>query len=241
MAGMLMLSRQIVQLMVINVAVPKDHFAKVCQAGQEKVHVAKEAERYESEGSLLRIEEITVINASGKQLTSTITFVMEEKYKEQLVCQLDTGATCNVISHRNLAQLLQNGDPPLRKSNAQLQLFDGSLMQPVGETTFTAERRGKRLVLRFQVVESYNKPLLSAETCEQLGLLKVNIDPEESIHVLKSSYLTREQILGDYKDVFEGLGHIGDTTIVTDPNVKSVQHSPCQVLITLETRPNWMT
>lgn len=50
--------------------------------------------------------------------------------------------------------------------------------------------------LTFQVVESYKTPLLSAETCEQLGLLKVDLDPEESIHVLKSSHLTRDQILG---------------------------------------------
>ena len=78
-----------------------NHFAKVCQAGKEKVHVAEVAEGYESEESLLKIEEITAINGSGKQLTSSITFVIEEQYKEQLVCQLDTGATCNVISHRN--------------------------------------------------------------------------------------------------------------------------------------------
>ena len=195
-------------------------------ASKEKVHVAEEAEGYDSEESLLKVEEITAINRSGKQLTSSITFIIEEEYQEQLVCQLDSGATCNVISHRNLAQLLQNGDPPLCKSNAQLKIFDGTLIQPVGETTITAERRGKRVDLRFQVVESSNKPLLSAGTCKQLGLLKVDLDPEESIHVLKSSYLTRDQILGDYKDVFEGLGHIGDTTIVTDPSVKPVQHSP---------------
>ena len=97
---------------------------------------------------------------------------------------------------------MQNGDPPSCKSNAQLKLFDGSLMKPVGETTLTAERRGKRLDLRFQVVESSNKPLLSAEACEQLGLLKVDIDPEESINVLKSSSnLTRDQILVQFKDV----------------------------------------
>ena len=92
---------------------------------------------------MLKVEEITDIIESGKQLTSSITFIVEEEYQEQLVRQLDTGATCNVISHRTLAQLLQNGDPPLCKSTTQLKLFDGTLMQPVGETTLTAERRGK--------------------------------------------------------------------------------------------------
>ena len=38
-----------------------NHFAKVCQAGKEKVHVAEVAEGYESEESLLKIEEITAM------------------------------------------------------------------------------------------------------------------------------------------------------------------------------------
>ena len=120
-----------------------NHFAKVCQAKKEEVHVAEEAEAeeygYEYEESLLKIEEITAINGSEKQLTASITFLIEEMYKEQLMCQLDTSATCNVISHRNLVQLLQNGDPPLLKFNAQLKLFDGTLMQAVGEIMLTAD------------------------------------------------------------------------------------------------------
>ena len=65
--------------------------------------MAKEAEGYgyESEESLLKIEEITAINGSGKQSTARITFLLEDTYKEQLVCQLNTGATCNVINHIN--------------------------------------------------------------------------------------------------------------------------------------------
>ena len=159
-----------------------------------------QAVRYESEESLLKIEGITAINGSGKQLTASITFVIEETYKEQLVCQLDTGATFNVISHRNLVQLLQTSDPPLLKFNAQLKLFDGALMQDVNGAMLTAERKGKRLDPKFQVVESSNKPLLLAEACEQFGLLKLAIDPEESMHVLKSSNLTKDPILTDYKD-----------------------------------------
>ena len=106
-------------------------------------------------------------------------------------------------------------------------------MKAVGATTLTAERRGKRLDLRFQVVERSNKPLLSAEACEQLGLIKMDIDPEESIHVLRSSNLTRNQILSEYKDAFEGLGHIGDATIIRDPSVRPVQHSLRRVPVLL--------
>ena len=77
------------------------HFAKVCLSRKEKVHVAEEAEEYDSEERLLKIEAITAINERGKQLTSSITLLIEGKYKEQITCQLDTGTTCNVISYKD--------------------------------------------------------------------------------------------------------------------------------------------
>ena len=69
-----------------------------------------------------------------------------------------------------------------------------------------------------------------------MGLPKVDIDPEESIRVLKSGNLTRDQILNEYKDVYEGLGHIGDTTIITDPSVEPVEHAPRRVPVALQNR-----
>ena len=38
--------------------------------------------------------------------------------------------------------------------------------------------------------------------------------------------LSREEILNTYKDVFEGLGHIGNASFVTDDKCKPVQHAP---------------
>ena len=64
----------------------------------------------------------------------------------------------------------------------------------------------------------------------------MDIDPEECIHFLKSNNLTKDQILSNYKDVFEGLGHIGDTSIITDPSVKPVQHAPRRVPVALQDR-----
>ena len=46
---------------------------------------------------MLQLEEITAISGSGKQLTSSITFIVDQEYKEQLVCQLDTEATRNSL------------------------------------------------------------------------------------------------------------------------------------------------
>ena len=199
------------------------------------IHFAEEAkvDDYDSEESILKVEEISAIKGQGKQMTSSITFLVDDDEKVPLVCQLDTGSTCNVISYTDLVQLLQDGNPPLNVTKSKLKLFDGTFMQPVGVTTLTVVRRGKQYDLQFQVVESPNKPLLSAETCAQLGLLKVEIEPYEEVHSLESKILTEEQIIANYRDVFEGLGHIGNTTIVNDPLVKPTQHSPRRVPIAI--------
>jgi len=94
-----------------------------------------------------------------------------------------------VISFKDLVQLLQDGNLPLNSSKSKLKLFDGILMQPVGVITLIVLRRREHYDLQFQVVESPNKLLLSAETCVQLGLLKVEIEPYEEVHSLERMFL----------------------------------------------------
>ena len=79
------------------------------------VHFAEEAQvdDYDSEESSLTIEDISAIKGHGKQMISSITFLVDDDEKVPLVCQLDTGSTCNVISYTDLVQLLQDGNPPL--------------------------------------------------------------------------------------------------------------------------------
>ena len=212
-----------------------NHFQKMCLS--ESVDFAEEVDGNSSDDSVLHVEEITALKGKGKQLLASLTFIPEANQKEQVECLLDTGATCNVISYNKLTQLLQDGDPPLTKSRSKLKLFDGTLLQPVGEIVLVVERLGKLSNLKFQVVEGVQKPLLSTEACEQLELIKVDLTPAESVNAMTdklSGCLTREHILTEYKDVFEGLGHIGDTKFVLDPSVQPVQHNPRRVPIAIQ-------
>ena len=85
------------------------------------------------------------------------------------------------------------------------------------------------------------EPLFEVNTSTR-GSYRIRIDPEESINVLKSGNLTGHQILSNYKDVFEGLGrHIGDTTIITDPSDKPVQHAPRRVPVALRDKSKGQT
>ena len=134
----------------------------------------------------------------------------------------------------------QTGDPPLRKSNVKLKLFDGSIMQPCGAAILKLHRNGTVDQLEFQIVDGKNKPLLSAKTCERLGLLKINIPDAIEVNsiaveqVKTEAPLTKERVFSEYKDVFEGLGHIGDSrSFVVSPDHAPIQHTPRRVPVGL--------
>ena len=102
-----------------------------------------------------------------KQLFASLEFSdAKGRYRTKLECQLDTGATCNVLTHRDPSIISQNGNPALQTRKVKLQLFNGSVMKPLGEAKLKVLKEDKQHELNFQVVEGDNKPLLSAETCE---------------------------------------------------------------------------
>ena len=59
----------------------------------------------------------------------------DSRFTTELDCQLDTGATCNVSSHQDASIISQDGNPALQQSKVKLRLFDGSVMETLGEVT----------------------------------------------------------------------------------------------------------
>ena len=227
-----------------------NHFATVCRFNDKsksrnrkhrdvrQVETSDE-ESEENDDPLFKIEEVSNMKTNGKQINANLVFSdMKEDYHTELQCQLDTGATCNVMSLRDLAVITQTGDPPLKSGKVKLRLFDGSLMKPRGVATLKIHRNGSTTQLNFQIVDTKNKPLLSAETCERLGLLKVTINETSEVNTVVTEQekrrvpLTRVAILREYKDVFEGLGHIGISSgFVVNPDHTPVQHAPRRVAV----------
>ena len=110
-------------------------------------------------------------------------------------------------------------------------------MRPIGETVLKVKHNDSYHTLKFQVVDSPNKPLLSAESCEMLGLQQFNLNIPQDVHVVESTpkpLLSKDAILNTFKDDFEGLTrHIGNSTFVTDDTVKPVQHTLRHVPVAL--------
>ena len=119
-----------------------------------------------------------------KQFYSSLEFCDPDAgYKTKLDCQLDTGATCNVLTHHDLSVICQTAQPAIKNTKVKLQLFNGDVMKPLGEVTLNINREGHEPhFLKFQVVEGKSKPLFSAETCENLQLLKINCEPTPQVN-----------------------------------------------------------
>ena len=118
------------------------------------------------------IEGVGMIKEKSKQLIATLPFTDENtNFSTEIGCQLDTGATCNVITHRDLSIINQYANPKLQQSNVKLRLFDGSVMHPLGEVKLKVS---KEHCLKFQVINGKQKPILSVQTCQTLELLKIS-------------------------------------------------------------------
>ena len=220
----------------------KGHFPSVCRSSKKVQHFQEDEESSdESSGeSCLQVETICLVQTKAKQRFADVSFFKstEEDFITTLACQLDTGATCNVLFLDDLSIISQLGDPPMDNSSVKLKLFGGSTLKPVGECKLHVQHKGQRKTLKFQVIENKCKSLLSAETCETLQLIRLNVSVLESLHQMSESPmqnpLSREDLLSKYHEVFSGLGHIGDAKNVVDKTVKPVQHFPRRVPLALQ-------
>lgn len=122
----------------------------------------------------------------------------------------------------------------MESSKTKLKLFDGSLMKPLGEVNLRVIHGGQAQVFKFQVVGGTNKPLLSADTCQKLGLFKLGAQAEVLTLDAKQAPLTPQSVLRDYQDVFKGLGHIGISSFVVDPSAVPVQHTSRRIPVALK-------
>ena len=132
----------------------------------------------------------------------------------------------------------------LKKTSATLKMYNGTTMSPLGKSTLTCAKGEISKDVDFFIVDQDVRPLLGAETCQELNLIKVMVDDildPETVNSVndkpQTSVLTKDRILKDYSDVFEGLGCMdGLYHMEVDDNVKPVIHPPRKVPVALRDR-----
>ena len=170
-----------------------NHFSKVCQASSKtkKVNALEDVEQGDTDTDDMFLATECISNIKSKGLK---WFVHLRLNKKKQACQLDTGATCNVMSRKIKEKLSPR--TALQQSTTKLKLYSGETMLSQGRFHTECVIRGKKHDLVFEVVETQQEPLLSGATCERLGLMTFTI-PEElhRIEADQCTLLTKEQLL----------------------------------------------
>ncbi|KAL3843030.1 hypothetical protein ACJMK2_020987, partial [Sinanodonta woodiana] len=107
----------------------KNHFAKVClQSSTPKVNIVEETDSSSDES-------IYTLNAlTDKQWFVNVTMSMPNTTNNKSIkCQIDTGASCNVISTSVLSRIAKQKKLRMVPTKTKLKLYDGSTLLPVGK------------------------------------------------------------------------------------------------------------
>ena len=237
----------------------KNHWASQCHSATKEVKLVKKVESRDDE-----YEEIRSVRLTPSEIMHVNTLV-ESKYPKQLYAtieisgkpvkfQLDSGATCNVITAQHLNHI---EDLSLTQTGQVLSMYNQSTIKPLGHCwiKMVNPKNGKRYKAEFVVVEAECMPLLGSRAIQQMELITVRHEniltvtkscsasterfsisnnpqasakPSVKLHsVEKRRLITREVLLQEYSDVFEGTGLIaGEYHIDVDSSVKPVVHPP---------------
>ena len=85
----------------------------------------------------------------------------------------------------------------------------------------------------FVVIKKYCIPLLGNHTFQDMNLLHWNC--ENILAISNYTPITKEQLLAEYKPVFDGIGRLeGDYHLVVDNSIPPVVHPPRKVPIALK-------
>ncbi len=215
-----------------------NHFAKVCLKSKSKptegklhcIEDSKDGQVGDSDDDIYTVESISTVHMERKKW-----FVSLRLDGKTLRCQLDSGATCNVMSYKDKVKVAPH--TPLRPSNVKLRLYSGESLNSMGVFDTDCVVQGRKYQLSFEIVETSQSPLLSGFTCEQLGLMQFTI-PDDVLKMEHEQYdpLTKTQLMDKYSDVFnlpvESLP--GEVHFELDPSVSPVQCAPRNVPVAMK-------
>ncbi|KAJ8881056.1 hypothetical protein PR048_017529 [Dryococelus australis] len=144
------------------------------------------------------------------------------------------GATCDVMSSKDYPSIFRRGHVRLENSKIQLECYNGQCVQPIGQKRLWCQvpNTQEEKVLTFQFVDTEQKPLISAEICDALGLVKVCV---QLYHIQSRGSQTKDTIMSRYPDLFKGIGCLsGKHHLEMDTGAKPVQQPPCRHPIVLQ-------
>ena len=208
-----------------------NHFQSVCRQKRKQSDnppapkVSQVVESSDSEDSIFTIESIGTIS-HNKQGQYFVPLCFKHKGTDTTInCQLDTGATCNVMSHANLCAIQQCSSPLMQPTTTRLKFYNNNTVSAWGNVHYPANIISP--IIHFKIILGAQNPLLPATTCQAMGLISVN--------TARSVEEAEDPLIMQYIDVFQGMGCLpGDYHIDIDPTVPPLQHLPQRVPLPLK-------
>ena len=204
----------------------KNHFEKMCRTKKKVTNRSHKQRVNTVDDSDSSDTECFVGTINQKDISSVNTGWYKTKDVEgaKVNFQLDTGAKCNIISHRIFKTLSRVSDKKMTKSRARLTSYSGHHIKTLGTTNLTCVCKNVDHNVQFFVTEMDSTAILGVEACQRLGLIErlcsAGVDITEKC-----------------ADSFEGLGCLpGEYKIKLDPSVPPVVHGPRKVPVALHDR-----
>ena len=166
-----------------------NHFQSVCKQvtrqSRQRIHLVGEVLDGESDDAVYQLGYVGTVQHSEATKFFTKLHVLVEMGGTTIECQLDTGATCNIMTFADLCNIKQHGDPLLEPSAAKLKLYDGTIMTVLGEYTLQCTHKGEQHRLNFKIIPGHQKPLLLRETCAKMGPITISIGNHMDLCAIK--------------------------------------------------------
>ena len=215
-----------------------NHFAQVCRSSMRRGNV------HEIEDEIVDQIQIGAVQNNKKKRRSRH---QEEAYANinlngnNVRMKLDTGASANVLPKDTYDKLPHKDRPKLQKvKNVRLTSYTGQSLKMRGQIQLCCKYKDREVNHTFYVVETSAPPIASLELCLDLQLIQLiyaiekpnnkSTDkemPSSNKNETKSKFMTKESVLHDYKDIFEGQGTFETKSkIRIDEKATPVVHPP---------------
>ena len=193
----------------------KNHFMRQCRS--KKMH---ELQENDSDTDIFLDSVETDQNAGDWKVNVKIC-------KKTVSMKLDTGAQCNVLPLHIYNQI---SDRPLKPSKSRLVSYSGHRLNTVGKVTLLVSTKNKYVPIEFEIVKDKSTPLFGLKACLELNLIS-------RLFSLNCENTSSEEILENYRDVFEGLGCLPtEYRIRLEKDAKPIINPPRKILYALRNK-----
>ena len=225
----------------------RGHFSKMCRKRQQvnEIHDETDTDDDECNELFLGTLQVDSVHSSNRNKVYTdidVTIKPHHKKTTTIRCKVDTGAETNVISKSDFNKIVATPEEKSLGPPQNLIAYGGQKIQCAGTCELYVHYKGTTIKTPFTVTNVKGPAMLGCNTCEQLGLVTINCSIEtdnkrttQAAKPQENLPLTKERLVHEYKDCFEGLGTFKMTPyhITIDPEAEPTVHPPRTVPIHL--------